>query len=197
VRASDGRPGLSALFELLEGGDGGGGSGRGRAGEGVDALGPRKSVRSVFDAERPTVFVMEGLLEYLPPALHRDLLLILRSAVAPPPPLPPPPPPPPSPPPPCLSSGVRVHQDTDARVGGSRGPTRKNLVILQNLEPAFGASFNREGKLPYERLVSSSQQTRVLEAAGFEGVRVYDDEYFAREYGRATNAGFVMMTARC
>jgi hypothetical protein len=92
-------------------------------------------------------------LEYLDPSIHKDLFYILCRA---------------------LHSTTRAGEGREAgeAVGGGGGGSlgRRNLIVLQNLEPSFGESFNSNGQLPYRQLVTSAEQVRVLKEQGFAGV---------------------------
>ena len=42
-----------------------------------------------------------------------------------------------------------------------------------------------------------AEQVKVLKDQGFSDARVYDDAFFLREYGRSTNVGFTLISAKC
>lgn len=124
-----------------------------------------KALRSTssFDVMAPTCFILEGLLEYLPPERHAELFTE------------------------CLNS-VDVTADC--------------WLVLQNLEPSFAESFNKDTKLPYQRLVPCSDQAEHLHnAAAQSGGRLAHIEVFRgddclKQYGRSTTIGWTMMSVK-
>lgn len=144
-----------------------------------------------FDADKPTLFILEGLLEYLDPTIHLPLFRILSSAVS------------------EAAEGCSARKAKAMRSEGSPSPGHRHMVALQNLEPSFGGqsfellrpmsccppawrvqqgstwikavashsvlesflaeTFNRDKKLPYQALVASADQEHALRCVLREG----------------------------